>query len=112
MLFRSVVSSTALLDRIKELDALIEPLDKERSELKQKLLASKSEILVGDIITWLNGTRRARVLEIIPWVCGEPMWKVQNIRKDGSTGSICKVRPHDKPVRSNDRISDPAHKTP
>mgnify|MGYP003332770202 CR=1 FL=1 len=53
-----VVSSTALLDRIKELDALIEPLDKERSELKQKLLASKSEILVGDIITWLNGTDR------------------------------------------------------
>lgn len=96
------VSSNRLLDRIAQLDALIEPLTTERAALKQQLLESKSEIKPGDIITWNKGKRMARVLNIIPWVCGEPMWKVVNIRKDGTEGSICEVRPYDKPMRSND----------
>ena len=96
-----VVSSTALLARIKELEAMISPLEDEAAKLRKQLLDSKSEIKTGDIITWRNGSRTARVLDIIPWVCGEPMWRVINIRKDGSEGSICKVYPYDKPQRAN-----------
>ena len=101
------IGSGDWLDRIAQLDALIAPLTDERAALKQQLLESKSEIKPGDIITWNKGKRMARVLNIIPWVCGEPMWKVVNIRKDGTEGSICEVRPYDKPMRSNDGAEPP-----
>jgi hypothetical protein len=103
-----VVSSTAWLDRIKELDALIAPLTDERAELNRKILESKSKFKIGDIIEWNKGTRRGRVTEIRHWIVGEPMWKVRRILKDGSDGEVCEVRPYMDAVRSNAEVSDRA----
>jgi hypothetical protein len=84
------------LERIKELDALIEPLTKERTDLDRKILESKSPFKIGDVIEWNSGdnTRRGRVVEIRHWVSGYPMWKTVRILKDGSDGKKCEVRPY------------------
>ena len=106
------VASGAVLGRIEELKALIAPLQEELSKLNQVLLESKTDIALGDIITWQSGRRKGRVLDIIPWCCGEPMYRVINIRKDGSDGSICKVRPYDKPMRPNADLSGSRREKP
>jgi len=85
--------------RIAELEAMIEPIQNERSELKQRLIELKSKFKPGDIISWNDGKRKGRVIKIIPWVCGDPMWGVVNIRKDGTEGSVCKVHPYQNPKR-------------
>lgn len=89
---------TDWLARIKELNSIIEPLERERAELKCKVLSSKSKFKIGDVIEWNEGSCRGRVLEIREWMCGDPMWKVQRILKDGSNGQCCVVRPYQNPV--------------
>lgn len=83
--------------RIDELDAQIESLANERAELKRKILALRSPFRIGDVISWSDGKRRGRVLEISHWICGEPKWTVRRIRKDGSLGEECCVRPFNNP---------------
>jgi hypothetical protein len=83
-------------ERIAELDALISPLEDEKSKIEHRILGDKSPFVVGDIIVEWNGGK-GRVVEIVEWVCGDPQWKVVNIRKDGSEGSTRLVRNYDKP---------------
>ena len=85
---------------IKRLDELIAPLSDKRAECKQAILNMKSPFKAGDIIEW-NGGRRGRVEQVIPWVCGYPMWSVTRIRKDGSDGEKVQVREYHKPRLAN-----------
>jgi uncharacterized protein YijF (DUF1287 family) len=88
----------SILNRISELDALIEPLTKERAQLKQNILESKSKFKVGDIITWRNGKHKGRVTSIGSWCLGEPIWNVVVIRKDGSDGIRRTIRSYETPA--------------
>jgi len=94
-------------DRIKEINRLIEPLENERSQLKQKILESKSEIKIGDIISWNKGKRKGRVIDITPWVTDTPMWKVVNILKNGADGCSCEVMPYNNPIILSKASSKP-----
>lgn len=86
--------------KIVELEMEVGPLLKAKAELQQRLLEIRSPFRVGDIISWSAGSkqRKGQVVAIKAWVCGDPMWHVHNIRKDGSLGSIFEVRTYDKPV--------------
>lgn len=95
------VRSSDWLARIRELTDAIELLATERAQLEQKVLESKSPFAVGDIIEWNKGTRHGRVVKIVPWCCGDPMWKVARIKKDGSEGEIVEVRPYQDVRRAN-----------
>lgn len=79
--------------RINVINSIIEPLEAERGALEQKIIESKSAFKIGEIIEWRNG-RRGRVVKIKKWVCGDPMWVVKRILKDGSEGEECEVRPY------------------
>lgn len=78
--------------RSKELDALIKPMVIERATLDQKILVKRSWLKVGDMIEWREWTHRGRVIEIMPWIAGAPVWRVIEIQGDGSDGAICEVR--------------------
>lgn len=84
--------------RIKELQELIRPLNSELFQLEKWILESKSKFKPGDIITWNEGNRRGRVIDIIKWVSGDPMWRVVRINKNGQDGAVCKVHSYDNPV--------------
>jgi hypothetical protein len=82
------------LEAVKE---QIKPLAELKSSLNQEILNLKSEFKIGDVISW-NG-RVGRVVQIKDWVCGDPMWTVIRIKKDGSEGMPEDVRPYTKPVK-------------
>lgn len=86
-----------LEQEIKELQIQIEPLEDRVTVCKQTILALKSKFKVGDVITWAKGKRKGKVQHIRDWVCGEPMWIVLNILKDGSFGTTSRVRNYDDP---------------
>lgn len=88
---------TKLEQRLAELDEQLGPLNLEREAVWQQILTERSPFKVGDVIAW--GKFVGRVVEIVEWVSGEPMWKVRRIRKDGSEGGISRVYSFDKPVK-------------
>lgn len=94
---------TAWLERINEINTIIEPLMQERAVLEHKIIESKSAFAVGDVIVWKAGKIicKGRVTKIKEWICGDPMWIVRRILNDGSDGEECEVRPYKNPVRSN-----------
>jgi hypothetical protein len=94
------VGSGAWLDRIEEINAIVEPLLAELAELEQKIIESKSVFKVGDVIEW-RGNRKGRVIRIKEWLSDEPMWVVKRILKTGGEGEECEVRPYMNAVRSN-----------
>ena len=93
------VSEQEIKERIMRLEIEIKPLHVELAELKKRLLEMKSPFQVGDVISWNEGKRRGRVLEIRLWCCDEPCWKVRCIRKNGSEGSTEMVRSYNKPEK-------------
>jgi len=86
--------------RLKEVEALLEPLLEEQCNLEQSILELKSQFKQGDVITWKRGKQiwRGRVVRIKEWVCGDPMWVVEPILKDGSDGKECDVRHYEQPT--------------
>ena len=77
--------------RIAELEAVIEPLQRELDKMKRQLLEMSSKYKAGDIITWNGGKRRGMVLEIRRWCGNDFYYVVRNIRKDGTEGEKAKV---------------------
>jgi len=105
---KPAVPSNPLLDRLFEIDRIMRPLAEEKAKINQQLLENRSEFAVGDIIEWKDGAKKGRVVGISEWCCGEPMWSVALILKDGSEGRVIKVRPYQKPHRSNPSRQPPA----
>ena len=101
---KPAVPSNSLLDRIREIEAIMLPLRKEMEELKQRQIEGLSEFSVGDVIEWNNGKRKGRIIQIAEWCVGIPMWRVVLIRKDGSDGCSTLVRRYQKPNRSNPTV--------
>jgi hypothetical protein len=87
--------------RIEELERQIAPLAQEAARLKHDILRLKSPFQEGDIIQWHSGptARRGRVVGIREWCAGEPEWRVEVIRNDGSTGRMADVHPYWHPVK-------------
>lgn len=88
-------------ERIRVLDIQMTPFINEKLRLKQAVLELKSQFSIGDVIQWKAGKqiRRGKVLRIREWRCGDPMWVVQFIRKDGSTGEMVEVRDYMNPSK-------------
>lgn len=89
-------------NRIAAINVEIAPLLSERRTLEQLLLQERSEFVVGDLIEWSYGVGMVavgRVTGIRQWVCGDPLWLVARIRKDGTTGHTCKVHSYQKPKK-------------
>ena len=81
--------------RLKEIDALVSPLNEERRKISKKLLEARAQFSVGDIIEWNEGSRRGRVAEITHWCCGRPLYLVIRILKNGKEGSLRPVSVYD-----------------
>ncbi len=89
---------------IELLKAQIDPLATEAARLRQLILELKSPFKVGDVIQWAYGRdkiRKGRVIEIIEWVCEDPMWRVILIKQDGTDGGIVEVRHYHNPTKVN-----------
>ena len=84
-----------ITERLKELHAALTPLLEECRRLEAERDALKSPFKIGDVIVWGRPKEyRGRVTAILN---GGRWWKVQKIKKDGTSGADRKVYDWDRP---------------
>lgn len=88
--------------RIREIEAIVGPLSRERIALRQKIAEAESPFRAGDIIEWDVGgrgvrTRKGRVVRIMSHSFNAPELKVRRILQNGRDGQECIVRHYCNP---------------
>lgn len=74
-------------------------LDKRIYDIDQKLCAADAIAKIGEVVCWKRGKQdaRGRVIGLERWTSDTVTLVVVLLKKDGTEGAICKVRPYDKP---------------